>query len=48
MWTITGSPCNGYRLVSPNGENSPWHFSQMWDAIEVRDAINRGEFKPSV
>ena len=46
MWTISGDPCNGYRLVNPDGENSVWHFSKMWDAIEMRDAINRGEIKP--
>jgi hypothetical protein len=47
MWTITGDPCNGYRLINPAGEPSEWHFSKMWDAIDVRDAINRGEIKPS-
>lgn len=47
MWTISGGPCNGYHLVSPDGEKSIWHFSKLWDAIGTRDAINRGEISPA-
>ena len=47
MWTISGGPCNGYRLIDPAGAPSDWHFSKLWDAIETRDRINRGEINPS-
>jgi hypothetical protein len=47
MWRIEGNPWDGYRLCDPNGEPSMWHFAMMWDAINAKDAINRGEIKPS-
>jgi len=47
MWTISGGPINGYHLITPAGETSVWHFSKLWDAIDARDAINRGEIKPA-
>lgn len=48
MWTVSGGPCNGYTLLTPAGERSVWHFDKMWDAIDLRDKINRGEYKPKI
>lgn len=45
VWTIVGGPLNGYRLHDTIGDPSIWHFTKMWDAIRVRDSINRGEMK---
>lgn len=46
MWTIDGYPLSGYTLMRPDGSASDWNFSRMWDAIAIRDAINRGEIRP--
>jgi hypothetical protein len=47
MWTISGNAVRGYRILTPDGEPSPWHFAYVSDAVAVRDAINRGELVPS-
>lgn len=44
LYTIVGGVCNGYRLHEDE-KPLPFHFTQMWDAIKVRDKLNRGELK---
>lgn len=46
MISIQGGVSEGYTLVETDTQASlPLHFSQMWDAINTRNKLNRGEWK---